>query len=104
VHRRRQVAAAAAADPAADLVDPDPAAPRIIANHAYDIRAVDVAAQRIALFNPWGGAHDQPRPLTSERSSGCSSTSSSAPRPPPPPAMPPPEPGATGTTTGAQAH
>jgi hypothetical protein len=88
----------------ADLVDPDPAAPRIIANHAYDVRAVDVAAQRITLFNPWGGAHDQPRPLTPEEvqrlfvdiiigTAPSAATGDAATRT-----------GATGTTTGAQPH
>lgn len=88
----------------ADLVDPDPAAPRIIANHAYDVRAVDVAAQRITLFNPWGGAHDQPRPLTPEEvqrlfvdiiigTAPATATGDGATRT-----------GATGATTGAQAH
>jgi hypothetical protein len=36
------------------LVDPDRSAPRVISDHVYDVRAVDVASRQITLFNPWG--------------------------------------------------
>jgi hypothetical protein len=49
------------------LMDPDPTAPRVLADHAYDVRAVDVASRRITLANPWGAAAaNQPRPMTPE--------------------------------------
>ena len=86
------------------LVDPDPGAPRIIANHAYDVRAVDVAAQQITLFNPWGGAPVQPRPMTPEEVQRLFVDVIIGTAPPAATGDGASQPATTGTSTGPQAH